>query len=251
MALSGSLCMLALSACGSRPQVETDTETDFVETVGTLDTETESVTESAVIETAEPTEVVEETEPAETEQTELQTEVPSAAPSIQIPDITIPIPSVVEPSYAVIDSIYEDINMSWADACMLVLDCVLTTPVSYPGDPVFAAMYCSGAEEPLLITGHQTGDQAGNYYIYSFVNGKRIYQLGNYVGVFYWNQEADRFCLQVSGSEFRVYAYQSNHMVHIDTLPSLPEGYSVIPMNPLNVSPPITVDNLRNYIGSL
>lgn len=240
MALSGSLCMLALSACGSRPQIETDTETDFVETSGTLEEDTTQATE----ETSLPEETV-----LQAPETEESPEIVES--TVEIPDITIPVPSVVEPSYAVMDSIYEDLNMSWADACMLVLDCVLTTPVAYPGDPVFAAMYCNGAEEPLLIAGHQTADQAGNYYIYSFVNGRRIYQLGNYVGVFYWNQETDRFCLQVSGSEFRVYAYQSNHMVHIDTLPSLPDGYSVIPMNPLNVSPPVTVDNLRSYITTL
>lgn len=225
---------LFLSACGNRADIETPPQTDTQSVE-----ETESPSESESVSESES-----ESEPL----TEEETESVSETESESVTEPSTESEAAVSIDYTVIPSIYEDISMSWADVCMLVLDCVLTTPVSYAGDPVFAAMYCNGAEEPLLITGHQTGDQAGNYYIYSFVNNQRIYQLGNYVGIFYWNQEADRLCLQVSDAEFQVYEYRSNHMILLETVAALPEGYSILSMNPLNVSPPITTDNLRNYI---
>ncbi len=232
---------LVLASCGSKVQNETPPETGMSQTENQSETEKQSVEEKSPFETESIIETEEHT--SESETAEVQTteslENSQEAPSSEVPDFTV------------ISSIYEDINMSWADVCMLVLDCVLTTPVSYAGEPVFAAMYCNGAAEPLVITGHQTPDMAGNYYIYSFVDGQRVYQLGNYVGIFYWNQEADRLCLQVSSGEFQIYAYQSNHMILLETVSALPEGYSMLGMHQLNVSPPITIDNLQNYIVQL
>ncbi|MBQ7433555.1 MAG: hypothetical protein IJV50_08905 [Lachnospiraceae bacterium] len=273
---------LGMTACGSREIKSTETDTvQFIETQaeGTESTEEAESGESESEVESESTEEAESLETESAEQVSQKEEVPDSieesksdqskdheeskesretkeATSRTKPDQESDnretqretVIEIVEPTYEVMGAIYEDISMSWADLCMLVLDCVLTTPVSYPGDPVFAAIGDPGKAEPLLITGHQTGDQAGNYYIYSFLDGQRIYQLGNYVGILYRNPEAGRFCLQVSESEFRIYEYHSNHMVWIDTLPALPEGYSVLSMQPLNVSPPITIDNLQNYI---
>lgn len=242
---------LVLSSCGSKTQNETQPESGVSQTESISETESQSVEKESPSETESIIETeaitVTETEHVSESETVKESEAQSTEPSESSQEAQ----SSAVPDFTVISSIYEDINMGWADVCMLVLDCVLTTPVSYAGDPVFAAMYCNGAVEPLVITGHQTPDQAGNYYIYSFVDGKRVYQLGNYVGIFYWNQAADRLCLQVSATEFQVYAYQSNHMILLETSSALPEGYSVLGMHPLNVSPPVTTDNLRNYIVEL
>ena len=237
---------LMFSACGSKPQNETpppQTDASQTESMSKTERQSEETETQTETETVAVTETV--TEDASEGETADETVSQEASESTQEAQVS------TIPDFTVISSVYEDISMSWADVCMLVLDCVLTTPVSYAGAPVFAAMYCNGAAEPLLITGHQTADQAGNYYIYSFVDGQRVYQLGNYIGIFYWNQEADRLCLQVSATEFQVYAYQSNHMILLETVSALPEGYSVLGMNQLNVSPPITIDNLRNYIVQL
>ncbi len=242
--LSILLCStLVFSACGSKPQNETQHQTEDSQTESMSETEKQSEETETQAETVTVPETV--TEDASEGVTGDETVSQENSESTQVDQ------SGTVPDFTVISSIYEDISMGWADVCMLILDCVLTTPVSYAGDPVFAAMYCNGAAEPLLITGHQTADQAGNYYIYSFVDGQRVYQLGNYVGIFYWNQEADRLCLQVSSAEYQVYAYQSNHMILLETVSALPEGYSLLGMHQLNVSPPITTDNLRNYIGQL
>ena len=275
---------LGMTACGSReikptetdgiPYMETQAEgTESIEEAESgeseSETESESTEEAEALETesaeqeSHKEEAPDSTEQSKSDEYKAQEESEGFGEIKEVTSHTKPdqendnretqretIVEIVEPTYEVMGAIYEDISMSWADLCMLVLDCVLTTPVSYPGDPVFAAIGDPGKAEPLLITGHQTGDQAGNYYIYSFIDGQRIYQLGNYVGILYRNPDAGRFCLQVSGTEFRIYEYHSNHMVWIDTLPALPEGYSVLSMQPLNVSPPITIDNLQNYIAN-
>lgn len=222
-------------------EMETETKTGFREE-GML---TDTVYGEEVSSLAEAGERLEETAGAAEAAKEIQTDTKPAQKEAGAGETEI---ELVEPAYEVMGSIYEDIAMSWADLCMLVLDCVLTTPVSDPGEPVFAAIRYPQAVEPLLITGHQTEDKAGKYDMYSFVDGKRIYQLGSYAGILYRNPVSGQFCLQVSEDAFRIYEYHSNHMIWIDTVAALPEGYSVLQMQPLNVSPPITIDNLQNYI---